>query len=191
MRHTRIANLLCSTAAGLALTACGGGTATIGGTLSGLGASTSIVLQNNGTDNLTLSSNGTFAFGTSLSAGKAYSVSIMTQPVGQACTVAGATGTVDTAGDSVTSVAVTCVANASLGGTVLGLPAGTSVTLANAGVLLPVAANGPFSFPGLITAGTTYNVTVSVQPAGHSCVVTNASGTIVANIMATVAVTCS
>jgi hypothetical protein len=111
--------------------------------------------------------------------------------VGQTCSVANGSGTVDDLGDPVTSVAVTCTTSSSLGGTVSGLPAGTSVTLKNGGTLLAVAANGAFAFPGIEAAGSTYDVTVATQPAGHACTVSAASGTIVANVMASVVVTCS
>jgi hypothetical protein len=97
---------------------------------------------------------------------------------------------VDTLANPVTTVAITCASNASVGGTVSGLPAGTAVTLSNAGTLLPVAANGSYAFPGLLTAGTTYNVTVATQPFGHTCTVANPSGTVVAGVLAVVNVTC-
>lgn len=80
---------------------------TIGGTVSGL--SDSVVLQNNGTDNETVSSDGTFTFSTALTDGSAYAVTVFTQPTGQTCTVTNSSGTVDNA--NVTNVAVTCVSN--------------------------------------------------------------------------------
>jgi hypothetical protein len=118
-------------------------------------------------------------------------VTVLTQPVGQTCSVANATGTVDSRGDSVTSVSITCAGNSSVGGTVSGLPAGTALTLSNNGTLLPVAANGSYAFPGLLAAGSTYNVTVATQPAGAICTLSNpSSGTVVANVQAVVNVTC-
>jgi hypothetical protein len=173
------------------LSACGGGTdATIGGTLTGLNTGSSLTLQNNLSDSLTLTANGGFLFGTTLGASAAYSVTVLTQPVGQSCSVANASGTTDTLDSSVSNVAVTCVTSASVMGTVTGLPAGTSVTLTNAGVLLPIAANGAFAFPGVLATGASYNVTVGVQPAGHTCTVTNGSGVIIANTLVAAAVTC-
>ena len=53
-------------------------TYTIGGTVSGL--SGTVVLQDNGADNLSVSSNGTFTFPTSLLAGQAYNVTVADQP---------------------------------------------------------------------------------------------------------------
>ena len=164
--------------------------AIVGGTLSGLSTGATVVLQNNGDDKLTLSRNGAFTFGTVVLAGDAYSVTVLTQPVGQTCSVANASGTIDTNADDVNSVSVTCAVTASLGGTVSGLAAGTSVTLSNAGVSLAIAANGVFAFAGTLPAGTAYNVTVVTQPAGQTCTVANPTGTIKADVMASVTVTC-
>jgi hypothetical protein len=150
-----------------------------------------VVLQDNSTDNLTLTSNGTFSFTTDLSAGSAYSVTVLTQPVGQTCAVANASGTVDSNADSVSNVVVACSTSSSVGGTVSGLASGTSVTLSNGSVLLPIAANGSFAFPGTLTAGSTYNVSISTQPAGQTCTLSNANGTVAANVMAVVVVACT
>ena len=65
---------------------------TVGGTVSGLAAS-GLVLQDNGADNLSVSANGSFTFATALTAGSSYSVTIFSQPAGQACTVSGGSGT--------------------------------------------------------------------------------------------------
>jgi hypothetical protein len=69
-------------ACALALAACGGlgiG-ATIGGTLTGLASGGTLVLANNGKDNLALTSNGSFTFATQLDTGAAFGVTIVTQP---------------------------------------------------------------------------------------------------------------
>ena len=191
MSHSRARLFLCGVLPVLSLAACGGGSdATIGGYISGLGTGLSVVLQNNNADALTLTSNGTFTFATTLASGNAYAVTVLTQPVGQTCTVTNGSGTVDSNSDPVVAVAVTCTTSSSLGGTVSGLAAGTSVTLSNGGVLLPVAANGAFAFPGILATGSTYNVSVATQPAGQTCTVSTPSGTIVANVMASVTVNC-
>ena len=49
---------------------------TVGGTLTGLPAGDTITLQDNGADDLTLSTNGTFTFPTALPNGHAYSVTV-------------------------------------------------------------------------------------------------------------------
>ena len=82
-------------------------TYTVGGTVSGL--SGTVVLQDNGGDNLSVSANGSFTFATSLASGAAYGVTVLTNPSGQACTVSNGSGTVASA--NVTNVAVSCTAN--------------------------------------------------------------------------------
>jgi K+-transporting ATPase c subunit len=87
----------------------GGDTAnyTVGGTVSGL--SGTVVLQDNGGDNLSVSANGSFTFATALASGAAYSVTVKTNPTGQSCTVSSGSGTVGSA--NVASVAVSCATN--------------------------------------------------------------------------------
>ncbi len=80
---------------------------TVGGSLSGL-TSGSVVLQNNGGDDLTLSEDTWFNFETPIDDGASYEVTVSYAPPGQACDVANATGTIDSA--NVDSVTVTCTA---------------------------------------------------------------------------------
>ncbi len=79
---------------------------TIGGTVNGLAAGNSIVLLNNGTDNLTVSANGAFTFTQAIAFGSNYSVTINTLPTGQPCTLTYGAGTVSSA--SVASVNAIC-----------------------------------------------------------------------------------
>ena len=166
---------------------CASGLYTIGGTVSGL--SGTLVLQDNGGNNLTLNANGTFAFSTPLATGQTYDVTINTQPVGETCTVANATGTVATS--NVTNVTVTCAPNMySIGGTLSGLSTGASITLQdNGGNNLALTANGQFTFPQQLAYGSTYNVTILTQPQGETCTVSNGSGTVTANVT-NITVTC-
>ena len=83
---------------------CTTNTYSIGGSVSGL--SGTVVLQDNGGDDLSVSGNGGFTFATKLPAGAAYNVAVKTSPSGQTCTVGGGSGTVGSA--NVTSVAVSC-----------------------------------------------------------------------------------
>ncbi len=80
---------------------------TVGGTVSGL--SGSVVLQNNGTDNETVSSDGAFTFATAIATGSPYAVTVLTQPTGQTCTVTNSSGSVGSS--NVTNVGVTCISN--------------------------------------------------------------------------------
>ena len=84
-------------------------TSTVGGTVSGL--SGTVVLEDNGGDNLSVSANGPFTFATGLAQNVAYTVSVKTNPSGQLCTVSNASGTMGTA--NVTNVAVSCARKAS------------------------------------------------------------------------------
>ena len=173
------------------LVACGGGAASLGGTLSGLPSGTTVTLQNNAANDITVSANGSFWFSGTLDSGASYAVTVLTQPVGGTCSVTNASGTIDSYGDDVSSVTVTCTTTASITGTVTGLASGTAVTLANSGVTLAVASNGTFAFPGIFAAGTAYGVTVSTQPAGQSCTVSNGSGTVVTGTATAVVVSCT
>lgn len=109
------AAILC---ASVFLSACGGGggydggsnpmpgsSFSIGGTVSGLTGT--VVLQNNGADNLSISASGPFTFANRLGNGASYNVTVLTQPAGHTCTVSNGSGFVGTAYGS-SNVAVTC-----------------------------------------------------------------------------------
>ena len=83
-------------------------TYSIGGSVSGLRPGTSVALENNGSNPLTVAANGTLVFGTQLVSGATYNVTVATQPAAGNCTVTNGSGTVSAA--NVTSVNVTCVA---------------------------------------------------------------------------------
>lgn len=184
----------------LALAACGGGggggsapppapqTFTVGGTVGGLTGT--VVLQNNGGNNLSVSANGSFTFSTAINSGTAYAVTVQNQPAGQTCTVSSGSGT---ATANITNVAVACTTNPvvtfTIGGTVSGLT-GTVVLQNNGGNNLSLNANGPFTFSTAINSGAAYAVAVLTGPSGQTCTVSNGNGTATANVT-NVAVTCS
>jgi len=163
-------------------------TYSVGGTVSGL-AGTGLMLQNNGGDNLALSSNGGFTFSSKLKKNETYSVTVPTQPSGQSCSVANSTGTVSA---NVTNIAVTCVTSAfTLGGTVSGL-AGTGLVLQNNGANdLAISADGPFIFSTALANGVNYSVTVRTQPSGQGCSVANGDGNISGANVTNIAVACA
>jgi len=175
----------------VAVACAGAKTFTIGGTVSGLISGRSVTLLDNGTNSLTVSANGPFTFTTALASGATYSVTVGTQPSGEACTVTNGSGTVGSA--NVTNVAVACTANKyTIGGTVSGLSASTSVTLLDNGTnSLTVSANGAFTFTTALASGATYSVTVGTQPTGETCTVTNGSGTVGSANVTNVVVACS
>ena len=148
---TRISGIASSLLLLSVLTACGGGsgyggggggtTYSIGGSVSGLGTGLSVVLQDNGGDNLSVSANGAFTFATKIASAGAYAVTVMTQPTGQTCAVTGGSGT---ASANVSGVAVACTSN----------PSSNTFTTAAGTVTLDAS------------AGTIGNASIVAAPAG-------------------------
>ena len=162
----------------------------VGGTTTGLAGSESVVLQNNGGDNLTVSANASFTFTTPVAQGSTYSVTVLTQPSTQTCTVTNGSGTMS--GANVTNVRVTCGNNAyTVGGTLSGLAGGQSVVLQNNGAdNLTRSSNGSFTFATSVAQGSPYSVTVLTQPTAQTCTITNGSGTMGGSNVTNVAVGC-
>jgi hypothetical protein len=73
--------------------------------VSGLASSESVLLQNNGGDNLTVNANGGFTFASPVGDGNQYAVTVLTPPTGKNCSVSNGSGIAATA---VTNVAVSC-----------------------------------------------------------------------------------
>ena len=166
-----------------------GGSFSVGGSVSGL--SGTVVLQDNGGDDLSVAASGPFTFATKVATGAPYSVAVKTNPSGQTCTVASGSGTMGSA--NVTSVAVSCAtaaASFSVGGSVSGL-SGTVVLQDNGGDDLSVAASGPFTFATKVATGAGYAVTVKTNPSGQACTVASGSGTMGSANVTSVAVTCA
>lgn len=161
--------------------------------VSGLPSATSVVLQDNGANNLTVTANGTYAFATKLANGAGYSVSVLTQPSGASCSASSPSGTIAAANVTVT---VTCTAQApatyTLGGSVTGLTGASSVTLTDGVDAIVVPASAPnFRFSTALAAGTAYTVSVSSVTSGYSCTVSNATGTMPASNVTNVLVQCT
>jgi 6-phosphogluconolactonase (cycloisomerase 2 family) len=174
----------------VAVTACGGGGGgstpppppmySIGGTVSGLDAGQSVVLQLNGGNDQTVNGNVAFTFATKISSGSAYAVTVFGGPTDKTCTVNGGAGT---ASANVTSVAVTCVAF-SIGGVVSGL-VGHDLTVKlqvytiyvhswTTVETLGINKNGTFVFASKIPrAGNYFQVVIDIQPSSpmQRCVV--------------------
>ncbi len=98
----------------LGLQACGGGsngsnvntdTYTLGGTAFGIKGS-GLTLQNNGTDNLTISADGVFIFNTALPDKKTYNISVASQPLGQFCILSNNRGLLS--GFDINDITVVC-----------------------------------------------------------------------------------
>lgn len=95
------------------MSACGGGGSSggtpagysVGGAVSGLAAGATVVLQQNGGDDLSVTSNGPFTFQTPMENGANYVVTVKTQPSGQTCSVTNGSGS---ATSNVDDIAVSC-----------------------------------------------------------------------------------
>ncbi|MGA9666547.1 MAG: beta-propeller fold lactonase family protein [Gallionella sp.] len=163
--------------AALLLSACAGNNSyTIGGTVTGLAgsagggplsSSSSLVLQDNGGDNLTISANGAFTFPTALTSNAytsaTYNVTILTQPTGQTCTVTNGSGT---ANGDVTSVLVNCASGS------------TSVYVVNASAnnvsQFTIGANGTLNTPVASSIATGYTpYAIAIAPSGLYAYVAN------------------
>ena len=166
---------------------CAPTTYTVGGNVSGLNGS--VTLLNNGGNALTVSANGSFIFTTALSNGAAYGVTVGTQPAGQTCSVTNGSGNI--AGTNVSNVSVTCTTNTY---TVSGSVSGNSgtVTLTNNGVDQQTVStlNGSFTFSPQ-NYGSNWSV-AATGPASQTCTVSsNGTGTNITANVTNVVVTCT
>lgn len=168
---------------------CSANTYTISGTVSGLAeVGDTVVIQNNGGDDLSISENGEFTFPVAIAYGSTYNVTVFDDPSGKTCSVGHGSGTVT---GNVTDVAIACSAiTYTIGGTMSGLGTGKSAVLQNnGGDNLTVSANGSFTFATAVSDGSWYEVTINTQPIGQFCTITSGSGTVsganVTNISAT------
>ncbi len=167
---------------------CSNNTFNVAASVSGLNTGT-LVLQNNGGDPLSILGDGSFNFNTPLASAASYNVTIFTQPAGENCTLSNGSGTIGSS--NVTSVAVACVTTAfSIGGSVSGLGASTLTLQNNGADNLLISANGGFTFATPIASGATYAVTILTQPPGQQCTVNNASGTVGADGVTNIDVSC-
>ena len=171
---------------------CSGTTSyTLSGTINGLTAN-GLVLANNGATVSPGANATSFTFGQVLTPGTTYAVTVQTQPPPPlTCSVAHGSGTAGAA--NVTDVAVTCSSlSYALGGSVSGLTSGASgLQLSDAAETLAVSVNGSFQFVKKVAYGSAYAVSVVSSPTGMSCSVANATGTMPAADVTSVAVTCS
>ena len=173
------------------LSACGGKSATsvnLGGTITGL-TQGSLTLSN-GFSAITINANtSSFSFPAQIAVNGGYSVQVASQPVGLTCSVANNIGTASTS--DITSVAVTCVPNHQVGGTIIGVNA-DGLQLANGSdvIIVPASNRSSFAFTNLLAKGQAYGVTVLASPAGQRCTVQNGIGVMDLQDIANVVVTC-
>ena len=174
--------------------ATGGDPVTIGGSVTGLEGS-GLVLQNNGSDDLTITGNGAFTFDAPLTPGNSYNVTVATNPTNpaQTCSVINGSGQVPT--EDVTDVTVSCGEAAdpvTIGGSVTGLEGSGLVLQNNGSDNLPIDGDGPFTFATSLTPGITYDVTVATNPTNPAqiCSVINGKGQVPTEDVTDVTVSC-
>src|SRR3984893_17578048 len=164
-----------------------GGSSTVAGNIIGLTGS-GLVLEDNGTDDITVTGTGNMPFTFNTAVTGTYKVTVKTQPTNpvQNCSVANGSGT---ATANVTNVQVTCGLVYTVGGSLSGLATSSSITLQdNAGDNINLTTNGTFTFATPLSAGSNYAVTILTQPTTPPlvCTVLNGTGTanaIISNFM--------
>lgn len=152
---------------------------TLGGSISGL-LGTGLVLTNNGTDTVSISADGTFAFTTTYNVGATYSVVVTSSPIHptQSCTITNGSGSF-TSSNNVTSLSISCTTTGrAIRVNVSGIASGNLILSNNNSDSLTVTSNGSFVFPTDVAIGSGYSVTVTSSPSSHVCSLSSATGTI-------------
>jgi large repetitive protein len=166
---------------------------TLGGTVTGL-TGRGFELEDN-LGNMVDVAQGKFAFLAPRVFGEAYEVRVKTQPQqpSQICSVQNASGVFPAA--DVTNVAVSCTTQSfSLGGTVSGLAAGNTIRLVDdvSKGTTSTTADGSFQLPSAVASGSAYEVIAEVTgPIAQACLVRSGAGTIQAEAVNNIAVTCT
>jgi hypothetical protein len=163
---------------------------TVGGSISGLGNATGLVLAN-GAGEYTVPAGATsFTLDAVEPPGDTYVVRVQTQPGGMTCSAGNGLGTMPT--HNVTDISITCSDRAySLGGTVAGLTT-SGLVLSYGGDTYRVPANAThFTMPTAIAYGSAYAVSVQTQPAGLTCSIGDGTGIMTASAVTNVDLTCA
>lgn len=156
---------------------------TLGGSVAGLGAGKSLVLQlsaGGATQEASVAADGLFVFAQPVAG--PYRISVRSQPLNQTCTVSGGEGVADSNGPA-PSISVACAATAfRLSGTVRGNIGVVALRNSANGDTVTVGGNGAFSFAQPVLAGTAYSVTVFDMSAGQTCSVGGGTGFAMADV---------
>jgi len=163
---------------------------TLGGTISGLGAKTGLILKN-GADSRSVAANATsFVMPTPVSFDSSYAVTVESAPSGLTCTVSRGVGTMPA--NNVSNVLVTCADQAyTVGGSVTGLIT-SGLVLANGTDTLTVMANASsFTMQTAVASMSPYAVVVQTQPTNGTCTIVNGSGTMGSDPVTNIVVTCA
>lgn len=177
----------------LALSACGGGDGdrVIGGSFSGV-TKTGLVLQNNGGSDLPITPTGVgagqFYFPDMVETDSDYNVTVKSRPTNaEDCTVTNGKGRVAI---DITNIHVACtIRQHELKGTVAGLT-GNNLVLVNGSDRVAVAAGATSFAMAKVNEDAPYGIAVLTQPDNQTCTVANGTGTMGANDVTNVTVTC-
>jgi uncharacterized repeat protein (TIGR03803 family) len=173
-----------------AVVTCANENFSVGGTITGL-SSDGLVLTN-GADTLSVPSGSrSFTMPKQVAVGATYSLLVKSQPVGESCAIQHASGTMPAA--NVKGVLITCTDQPySLGGTILGLGSASGLVVANGSDTLSVAAGSTsFTLPTKVPFGSSYSVAISAAPPGLNCSVSNGFGTMPAENLTNIVITCA
>lgn len=154
------------------------------------GLSGTVVLQNNGGDDLTFSADGTQAFSQTLASGGGYAVTVQTQPAAQICTVTSGTGTANS--DVTIDVACSAASGFTVSVEMTGLNGDYRVQLVQGGLIedLDISADGAYTYQSRMADGTFIFLRERFKPANQTCEMgTGSSGAITEN--RTVTITCT
>ena len=140
-----------------------------------------LILQNNGLDDLTVISDGSYSFTSSLADGSVYEVSILAQPenLSQTCVVNNGSGTLS--GADINNIQIDCSTNSySVSVNVNGLIGSGLVLQINNADDINIAGDGIYTFSQNLLSGNGYNITVAVEPIGpvQTCTVDSSIGTV-------------
>lgn len=195
MKRSTLRTAAATLACAFALSGCGGssGQLVLGGFITGV-TKDSVVLQNNGAHDLTVTASGPFYFNDLIGIDEQYNVTVKpgTLPSNvEKCDVVNGSGR---SAFNVSNVTVTCVLKTHhVYATVSGLNGATGLVIVNGTTQIPVtgdtAANTPLDL-GLIGEDQPYGYTVLAQPAGRICSIAGGSGTMGTTDITNVVVTC-
>lgn len=166
-------------------------TNSVGGTITGLGDASGLVLGSGGLE-LPIAPNAAgFVFSRSIPLGGSYAVYVVSQPVGKTCGVSNGIGVQQGLGP-ITTVIVSCSPNRYvLGGTVSGLGQSGLVLMVNGEAFVTVPAlSTSFEFPARLPYQSSYTVTVYAQPGGQVCTVANGTGVMGTADVRSISVSC-
>ena len=156
---------------------------TLGGSVAGLATGKALVLQlaaGGATQEARVTADGPFTFAQPVTG--PYSISVLTQPQNQTCTVTGGQGTVDVSA-ALPPITVACATTGyRLSGTVSGNIGVVALRNNANGDIVTVVDNGAFRFAQPVLAGMGYAVSVFDSSAGQSCSVSGGTGVATADV---------